>query len=176
MIDFRLDERGDIILSSPEEYDTFRIDFAIKDYPLMLITFTTNDEAGEAIKADNILEIQFYTDETEIAHGKKLETVIEDEEKAQSIAIRLKTELGELDDLYYNFGSELAYYRHLDLLNDTYWSKIEEKVKEAISNVVPYTESSVIISRVEGEGSFQNESLKISIQNTQNDKQTQYII
>ena len=91
MIDFRLDERGDIILSSPEEYDTFRIDFAIKDYPLMLITFTTNDEAGEAIKADNILEIQFYTDETEIAHGKKLETVIEDEEKAQSIAIRLKT-------------------------------------------------------------------------------------
>ena len=43
MIDFRLDERGDIILSSPEEYDTFRIDFTIKDYPLMLITFTTND-------------------------------------------------------------------------------------------------------------------------------------
>lgn len=176
MIDFRLDERGDIILSSPEEYDTFRIDFAIKDYPLMLITFTTNDEADESKNADNILEIQFFTDETELVHGRKLETVIEDEEKAQSIAIRLKTELGELDDLYYNFGSELAYYRHLDLLNDTYWSKIEEKVKEAISNVVPYTESSVIISRVEGEGSFQNESLKISIQNTQNDKQTQYII
>ena len=164
MIDFRLDERGDIILSSPEEYDTFRIDFAIKDYPLMLITFTTNDEAGEAIKADNILEIQFYTDETEIAHGKKLETVIEDEEKAQSIAIRLKTELGELDDLYYNFGSELAYYRHLDLLNDTYWSKIEEKVKEAISDIMPYTESGVVISRVDGEGSYNNTALCISIE------------
>ena len=164
MIDFRLDERGDIIFSSPEEYDTFRIDFAIKDYPLMLINFNTNDEADESKKADNILEIQFFTDETETVHGKKLETVIEDEEKAQSIAIRLKTELGELDDLYYNFGSELAYYRHLDLLNDTYWSKLEEKVKEAISDVMPYGESSVIISRVEGEGSYKNTTLSISIE------------
>ena len=164
MIDFRLDERGDIILSSPEEYDTFRIDFAIKDYPLMLITFTTNDEAGEAIKADNILEIQFYTDKTEIAHGKKLETVIEDEEKAQSIAIRLKTELGELDGMYYNFGSELACFRHKDLLNSAYWSKIEEKVKEAISDVVTYGESSVMISRIEGEDSYKNTTLCISIE------------
>lgn len=163
MIDFRLDERGDILFSSPEEYDTFRIDFAIKDYPLMLITFNTNDETDEAIKADNILEIQFFTDETELAHGKKLETVIEDEEKAQSIAIRLKTELGELDELYYHFGSELACFRHLDLLNDTYWSKIEEKVKAAISDVVPYSEASVIISRVEGEGSYKNTTLSISI-------------
>lgn len=164
MIDFKLDERGDIILSSPEEYDTFRIDFAIKDYPLMLITFTTNDEADESKNADNILEIQFFTDETELVHGKKLETVIEDEEKAQSIAIRLKTELGELDELYYNFGSELDYFRHLDLLNDTYWSKIEEKVKTAIIDIVPYTESSVIISRVEGEGSHKNTALSISIE------------
>lgn len=163
MIDFKLDERGDIIFSSPEEYDTFRIDFAIKDYPLMLITFNTNDETDEAIKAYNILEIQFFTDETELAHGKKLETVIEDEEKAQSIAIRLKTEFGELDGLYYNFGSELACFRHKDLLNSAYWSQIEEKVKTAISDVVTYGESSVMISRIEGEGGFQNVALSISI-------------
>ena len=164
MIDFRLDERGDIILSSPEEYDTFRIDFAIKEYPLMLITINTNDEADENKKSDNILEIQFFTDETELVHGRKLETVIEDEEKAQSIAIRLKTELGELDGLYYNFGSELACFRHKDLLNTAYWSKIEEKVKTVISDIVPYTESSVIISRVEGEGSYKNTTLYISIE------------
>ena len=141
MIDFKLDERGDIIFSSPEEYDTFRIDFAIKDYPLMLITFTTNDEADESKNADNILEIQFFTDETETVHGKKIETVIEDKEKAQSIAIRLKTELGELGDLYYNFGSELIDLRHKDLLNDTYWGKIEEKVKDELYSVdIPLSE------------------------------------
>lgn len=164
MIDFKLDERGDIIFSSPEEYDTFRIDFAIKDYPLMLITFNTNDETDESKNADNILEIQFFTDETETVHGKKIETIIEDEEKAQSIVIRLKTELGELDGLYYNFGSELACFRHLDLLNDTYWSKIEEKVKVAIIDVVPYAEFSVIISRVEGKDSYKNTALCTSIE------------
>lgn len=168
MIDFRLDERGDILFSSPEEYDTFRIDFAIKDYPLMLITFNTNGKADESKNADNILEIQFFTDEIEPVHGKKIETIIEDEEKAQSIAIRLKTELGELDDLYYNFGSELACFRHLDLLNDIYWSKIEEKVRTAISDVVPYAESSVIISRVEGEGNLKNETLHILITENEN--------
>ena len=80
------------------------------------------------------------------------------------IAIRLKTELGELDDLYYNFGSELVDLRHKDLLNDTYWSKLEEKVKAAISDIVLYAESSVIISRVEGEGSYKNTTLSISIE------------
>ena len=130
----------------------------------MLITFTTNDEADEAIKAYNILEIQFFTDEIEPVHGNKLETVIEDEEKAQSIAIRLKTELGELDGLYYNFGSELVDLRHKDLLNDTYWSKIEEKVKTAIIDIVPYAEYRVAISRVEGEGSYNNTALCISIE------------
>ena len=164
MIDFRLDERGDILFSSPEEYDTFRIDFAIKEYPLMLITFNTNDETDERENADSILEIQFFTDETELVHGKKLETLLEDEEKAQSIAIRLKTELGELDELYYNFGSELVDLRHKDLLNSAYWSKIEEKVKEAISDVVPYTEASVTISRVEGKDSYKNTALCISIE------------
>ena len=163
MIDFKLDERGDIILSSPEEYDTFRIDFAIKDYPLMLITFNTNGKADESKNADNILEIQFFTDETETVHGKKIETIIEDEEKAQSIAIRLKTELGELDDLYYNFGSELVDLRHKDLLNDAYCSKIEEKVKTAIQDIIPYYESAVVISRVYNNGNFKIETLCISI-------------
>ena len=66
--------------------------------------------------------------------------------------------------MYYNFGSELACFRHKDLLNTAYWSKIEEKVKTVISDIVPYTESSVIISRVEGEGSYKNTTLCISIE------------
>lgn len=173
MIDFKLDERGDNILSSPDEYAVPRIDFAIKEYPLMLITFK-NDVEDEDTNKNNCLEIQFITDEVEPIHSKKLDTVTDNEEKAQSIAIRLKTELGELDDLYYNFGSELACFRHLDLLNDTYWSKIEEKVKTAISDIVPYNESTVTISRVVGNGNFQNEILRILI-NGNNINQAFYI-
>lgn len=50
------------------------------------------------------------------------------------------------------------------LLNDTYWSKIEEKVKETISDIVPYSESKVPISRVERNSSFNNETLRILIE------------
>ena len=173
MIDFKLDERGDIILSSPDEYAVFRIDFAIKEYPLLLITLN-NDVEDEDTNKNNCLEIQFITDEVEPIHGKKFDTVTDNEEKAQSIAIRLKTELGEMEGLYHNFGSELTCFRHLDLLNDTYWSKIEEKAKEAISDIVPYNESTVTISRVVGNGNFQNEILRILI-NGNNINQAFYI-
>ena len=42
--------------------------------------------------------------------------------------------------------------------------EIEEKVKAAISDIVPYTESSVIVSRVEGKDSYKNTTLCISIE------------
>lgn len=173
MIDFKLDERGDIFLSSPDEYAAFRIDFAIKEYPLLLITFK-NDEEDEDTNKNNCLEIQFITDEVEPIHGKKLDTVTDNEEKAQSIAIRLKTELGELDELYFNFGSELACFRHLDLLNNTYWSKIEEKVKTAISDIIPYCEAVIIISRLYGKDNCCN--IMINIKSLVNNKEYNTII
>ena len=166
MIDFKLNEKGDLMIGSPEEYNRFRINFVTGEFPKLRIVF--KGEAEEKIAPESIFCMRFYTDENEREHAKILETVKEDEEKAQSIAIRLKTELGELDDLYYNFGSELAYYCHLDLLNDTYWSKIEEKIKTAISDVVPYNESSVTISRIEGESNLKNETLHILITENEN--------
>ena len=161
MIDFKLDEKGDLIIGSPEEYDRFRINFVTGEFPKLRIVF--KGEAEEKIAPDSVFCMRFYTDENEREHAKIIETVKEDEEKAQSVAIRLKTELGELNSFYYDFGSELVDYRHLDLLNDTYWSKIEEKVKTAIQDIIPYDESTVVISRVYDNGNFKIEMLCISI-------------
>ena len=162
MIDFKLNEKGDLMIGSPEEYNRFRINFVTGEFPKLRIVF--KGEAEEKIAPESIFCMRFYTDENEREHAKIIETVKEDEEKAQSIAIRVKTELGELDGLYYNFGSELAYFRHLDLLNDTYWSKIEEKVKTAIQDIIPYDKSSVTIERVYEDGNFKIETLCITIE------------
>ena len=162
MIDFKLNDKGDLVIGYPEEFERFRINFVTGEFPKLRIVF--KGEAEEKTAPESVFCMRFYTDEKEREHAKIIETVNEDEEKAQSVAIRLKTELGELDGLYYNFGSELACFRHKDLLNTAYWSKIEEKVKTVISDIVPYTESSVIISRVEGEGSYKNTTLCISIE------------
>ena len=153
MIDFKLDEKGDLIIGSPEEYDRFRINFVTGEFPKLRIVF--KGEAEEKIAPDSVFCMRFYTDENEREHVKILETVKEDEEKAQSIAIRLKTELGELNSFYYDFGSELVDLRHLDLLNDTYWSKLMEKVKVAIQDIIPYDESLVTINRIEEDSNFQ---------------------
>ena len=162
MIDFKLDDKGDLIISSPEEYDRFRINFVTGEFPKLRIVF--KGEAEEKIAPESIFCMRFYTDENEREHAKIIETVKKDEEKAQSIAIRLKTELNELNSFYYDFGSELVDFRHLDLLNDTYWSKIEEKVKTAIQDIIPYDESSVTIERVYEDGNFKTETLYITIE------------
>ena len=161
MIDFKLDGKGDIIIGSPEEYDRFRINFVTGEFPKLRIVFS--GEAEEKIAPESIFCLRFYVDENEREHAKILETVKKDEEKAQSIAIRLKTELGELNSFYYDFGSELVDLCHVDLLNDTYWSKLTEKVKVAIQDIIPYAEASVTISRAYEDGNFQIETLCISI-------------
>ena len=161
MIDFKLNEKGDLMIGSPEEYNRFRINFVTGEFPKLRIVF--KGEAEEKIAPESIFCMRFYTDENEREHAKIIDTVKEDEEKAQSIAIRLKTELNELNSFYYDFGSELVDFRHLDLLNDTYWSKIEEKVKTAIQDIIPYYESAVVISRVYNNGNFKIETLCISI-------------
>lgn len=162
MIDFKLDGKGDLVIDSPEEYDRFRINFATGEFPKLRIVF--KGEAEEKIAPESVFCMRFYTDENEREHAKILETVKEDEEKAQSIAIRLKTELDELNSFYYDFGSELVNFRHLDLLNDTYWSKLTEKVKTAIQDIIPYDESSVTINRVYEDGNFKTETLCITIE------------
>ena len=161
MIDFRLNDKGDLIIGRPEEYERFKIKFVTGEFPKLRIVF--KGEAEEKIAPESIFCMRFYVDENEKEHAKILETVKEDEEKAQSIAIRLKTELGELNSFYYDFGSELVDWRHVDLLNDTYWSKLTEKVKVAIQDIIPYEESSVSINRVYEDSNFQVETLRISI-------------
>ena len=166
MIDFKLNDKGDIIIGRPEEFERFRINFVTGEFPKLRIVF--KGEAEEKNAPNSIFCMRFYTDENERKHAKIIETVKEDEEKAQSIAIRLKTELGELNSFYYDFGSELVDLRHLDLLNDTYWSKLTEKVKVAIQDIIPYEESSVTINRVYEKGNFQNETLSINIKGNGN--------
>ena len=174
MIDFRLNDKGDLIIGCPEEYERFRISFVTGEFPKLRIVF--KGEAEEKIAPKSVFCMRFYTDENEREHAKILETVKEDEEKAQSIAIRLKTELGELNSFYYDFGSELVDLRHLDLLNDTYWSKLEEKVKTAIQDIIPYDESSITIDRIYEDGNFKAETLSINIkENGNNIKQVFYI-
>lgn len=161
MIDFELDEKGDIFLEKQNKISPFRLNFTTGEFNKLRISFMARTRKKKA--AQNALKINFQFKQKPSREFCRLGVVKRDKEKAQSIAIRLKTELGELDSFYNDFGSELVTMRHLDLLNDANWSRLEEKVKTAIQDIIPYDESVVTISRSFRNGSFKNETLNITI-------------
>lgn len=161
MIDFELDEKGDIFLEKQKKISPFKLIFTAGEFNKLKISFLTRTRKKRAI--ENALKINFQFKQGPSREFSKMGVVKRDKEKAQSIAIRLKTELGELSGFYHGFGSELVIMRHLDLLNNANWSRLEEKVKAAIQDIIPYEESVVTISRVFDDGNFKNETLNITI-------------
>ena len=161
MIDFELDEKGDIFLEKQNKISPFRLNFTTGEFNKLRISFMARTRKKKA--AQNALKINFQFKQKPSREFCRLGVVKRDKEKAQSIAIRLKTELGELNSFYHDFGSKLVTMRHLDLLNDANWSRLEEKVKTAIQDIIPYDESVVTISRSFRNGSFKNETLNITI-------------
>ena len=161
MIDFELDEKGDIFLEKQDKISPFRLNFTAGEFNKLRISFMARTRKKRT--AQKALKINFQFKQKPSREFCRLGVVKRDKEKAQSIAIRLKTELGELDSFYNDFGSELVTMRHLDLLNDANWSRLEEQVKTAIQDIIPYDESVVTINRSFGNGSFKNETLNITI-------------
>lgn len=104
-------------------------------------------------------------------------TVKNNEEVSQSLAIRLKTELGELQDFFAEFGSELSRMRHTDLLNSKNHERIKSYITKAISDILLSDEAVIKIERIKPmEGNFTMETLKISIQDQNGKNLYTYVI
>lgn len=161
MIDFELDEKGDIFIEKQDKISPFKLNFTTGEFKNLKISFMARTR--KKIAGKNSLKINFQFKQLPSREFSRIGVVKRNKEKAQAIAIRLKTELGELNSFYRDFGSEVVTMRHLDLLNDANWSRLEEKVKAAIQDIIPYKESAVTISRVLEDGNFQVETLCITI-------------
>jgi hypothetical protein len=162
MIDFKIDDKGDICLSEQEKISPFKVSFVTAERPKLRITFNTRTK--QRSKKSNRLSISFKTNFDRRNDYKKVDAVRNNEEKAQSIAIRLKTELNELQNFFNDFGSELNRLKHTDLLNTKNHSRIIEYVESAIRDIVSSNDVKISIDRlVENTGNFGLETLKISI-------------
>ena len=168
MIDFAINDSGDISLEEQNETaERFKVNFSTSDYlPKMRIKFKARTFKRK--KRSGAFKINFYTDDDYKSYGKRIRTVREDSEKAQSIAIRLKTELGELQDFFSDFGSELNKLRHEDIqLTDSKRSMIIGYVESAITDIFQGTPINVNVERLETDNSnFKLETLKITISTT----------
>lgn len=164
MIDFAINDIGDLSVEDQNEYNRFKVNFSSsEDYPKLKINF---DAKTPIIEHKSALKIDFITGERfERSKKKRIKTVRNTAERGQSIAIRLKTELGELQDFFSDFGSELNRIRHTDIkLTESKKNLITDYVKQAISDIFATTEVNVNVERVDSNsGNFKLETLKITI-------------
>ena len=164
MIDFRINNIGDIELSEPDTtYPKFKINMTTDNHlPKFRLIFRSR--ARRVRKKSRIFKINMFTDKKQ-ATKKHIASVSGTEEKSQSIAIRLKTELGELQDFFADFGSELSRFRHQDIrLTEQKKDIIASYVEKSISDIFKSSDINIDVKRVEPEkGNFKLETLKITI-------------
>jgi len=169
MIDFKIDSIGDISLVNSIKFPIFKINFSISELPQFKINFRTMTKQRYESKDNNRLKINFqtYNKNPENITNQEIAVVKDAEEKAQSIAIRLKTELNELQNFFNDFGSELNKMRHTDLISTKNHERIREYVEKAVSDIINADDITVNVERLTLEpGNFKLETLKISISDT----------
>ena len=177
MIDFTLDNIGDIVLAPAGQYPSFRIDLYTpagnRKHDAFRIDFDT-DIPRYNTNYDGLL-IEFntnlYVDKTTwITAG----SVKDKEELAQEVLIRLKTELGEFEFIP-SLGSQIVLERHSDIRSTVSLELIKEYVEEAIADVDFPDEYTVTVERIDDESRFKYETLRITIDTGQTGHYTSVI-
>lgn len=168
MIDFKINEIGDIDLAFAEQYPSFVINFYVPQqgntnirYPAFRIDIDT-----DVLRYDtkyNGLRIDFETKRT-IGNEYKINAraIYNKEELAQEILIRLKTELGEFS--YISFlGSELVLERHEDIRSSVVQEQVRQHVISAIADITFEEEPDVSVEWIDDTSRFRYETLRITI-------------
>lgn len=167
MIDFTLTEMGDIDLAPARQYPSFTINIHVsklgnKDrrFPGLRIDFDTDIKQYDMSKHD--FKINFYTDLIRAQDKIDAPPVYNNEELAQEVSIRLKTELGEFPFIQ-NLGSRLVLERHEDIRSDVVLENTKQYVEEAITDIDFPDDYTVSVERVNDPSRFRYETLRIII-------------
>lgn len=172
MIDFKLNNLGDIDFEMANRYPAYQIDFVISKRKVYVVSFMTKNEKN-IIPMSNNYKIIFQTRVKDPKIKKKIIAVSDDIETLQAIAIRLKTELGELK-YNKNLGSELSRMMHQDLLSETTLKLIEKYSEEAVKDINEELTAKATIE--ETDGYFGLETIKIHIYNKTGNMIYEYIL
>ena len=154
-IDFKIDNRGDFILSSSKNYPKLRLDFINSTYKTLKITFEQGQFIPELYDYDNKyndgkrLNIEFYTDRDKAKVNRKVSTIFDKDEIKQRIIIALRTEYGEVPFMN-NLGSYLVTQRHEDINSEKVHNNVRAIVLNAIGNKLENPEVRVVPKRKDG--------------------------
>jgi len=161
MFDLAITNSGDLSFSKTiKNFSPMFIDFIIAHSPTLKIDFKI-DRTKSLTPSNTGILIAFELKDT--IFDDEIDIVNETNATMQAIKMRLKTSLSELSKRQ-KFGSRLEYSRHKHISDKGTIQEVENYVKEAISDILPYATVKAI-PFINKTGSTYSQVIKISIYN-----------
>lgn len=144
MIDFSIDNSGDLILERKNYIPKLNILFRKSSFPIFNLKFLQTVKTMDTTNNNNYdfcINFKTYNNKDD-GYDVVNRTVIDKEELKQRIRILLRTEQNELLNKE-DFGSRIYTYKHLDILADSTITGIKQTVLNELSNIID-TESNTV--------------------------------
>lgn len=142
MIDFSIDNNGDITLERKDYIPKFKISFRRSSFPIFNLKFLQASEvSSNHSNYDLCVKFKVFNDRDD-GNDVVNKSVIDKEELKQRIRILLRTEQNELLNKE-DFGSKVYTYKHSDILADSTLQGIKQTVLNELNNIID-TETNVL--------------------------------
>jgi hypothetical protein len=158
MIDFALNNAGDIILEHKETYDIFKLSFVASGYPVFKTNFLVLNNPPTK-KDTRSFRLRFTTNQNESAY-KKIKTIHKDDEIRQRIMLKLRTELNDIFH-HQDFGSNINMQRH-KIITDANLELLASMAQDSIQNITNDTYR-VEAKQVKRNNNFVTENINLYI-------------
>jgi hypothetical protein len=158
MQDFKITNSGDLAFSNDIFTETMTIKFVMAKYPSFLLSFKT-EEKNENIKPEGFT-ISFDTNKQPNT-SSKFASVKENNEIAQAIRIRIRSELGELRNNS-SIGSVLLLHKHKRINSEEPIEQIKSIINNIVSNITE-EEFYVEVVQENGSGNFYCQNITVYI-------------
>lgn len=153
-IDFKVDDRGDFVVSTLPLHKRLKISFVNSKYPVLRVRFEQGQDVA-AVDGNNKLCVKFATCQGQESMNRRISTVSDINELRQRIMIRLRTEAGEIG-LLPSVGSYVTILKHEDILSEKTQAELQSAVLFAIADIVQNPKVVVVPKRKSGPFFCQN--------------------
>ncbi len=154
MLDIAIDNRGDIISKTPQQFPTIKLKWKMTGESTFRILFKTH---GDKKKAEGF-NISFRTSNDSIQ--TKTASVWGEDELKQRILILLRTQLGDIETQP-DYGTELVNQKHLDITDQRVLQKVHDIVFNAVSPLLD--DPRIYVQKKITEGPFYCQNIDIYI-------------
>lgn len=149
MIDFKINNSGDLVLRNNADYPKFKLNFSVSKHPAMCISFNTVNSIYEEDEiAPKSMEIRFETD-TYSSNGVSNSSVNDIDQIKQLIMLRARTEYGDLANI--PFGSNMYLMKHLDIRSKEVHNNIQKIIYDIVKDLL---DNPSVIVKVEKSNSY----------------------